>query len=72
MDKGSGEERAGSGRTSRSMAFRFMENELVERIEMRIADLTGYPAENGEGLEIVNYGLGEEYKPHFDFFPPIW
>ncbi|KAF0821758.1 2OG-Fe(II) oxygenase [Cytobacillus firmus] len=69
-DTGSGEERAGSGRTSRSMAFRIRENELVERIEMRIADLTGYPAENGEGLQILNYGLGEEYKPHFDFFPP--
>ncbi|MBG9451492.1 proline dioxygenase [Cytobacillus firmus] len=70
VDTGSGEERAGSGRTSRSMAFRFRENELVERIEMRIADLTGYPAENGEGLQILNYGLGEEYRPHFDFFPP--
>ncbi|WP_282172041.1 2OG-Fe(II) oxygenase [Cytobacillus firmus] len=70
VDTGSGEERADSGRTSRSMAFRFRENELVERIEMRIADLTGYPAENGEGLQILNYGLGEEYRPHFDFFPP--
>ena len=52
------------------MAFRFRENELVDRIEMRIADLTGYPAENGEGLQILNYGLGEEYRSHFDFFPP--
>ncbi|EFV76895.1 2OG-Fe(II) oxygenase [Cytobacillus oceanisediminis] len=70
VDRGSGEERAGSGRTSKSMAFRLKENELVERIETRIAELTGYPAENGEGLQILNYGLGEEYKPHFDFFPP--
>lgn len=70
VDTGSGVDRAGSGRTSRSMAFRFRENELVERIEKRIAELTGYPAENGECLQILNYGLGEEYKPHFDFFPP--
>ncbi|WP_264737971.1 hypothetical protein [Cytobacillus firmus] len=41
VDTGSGEERAGSGRTSKSMAFRLKENQLVERIETRIAELAG-------------------------------
>lgn len=52
------------------MAFQIGENELVDRIERRIAELTGFPIENGEGLQVLNYEIGEEYKPHFDFFPP--
>ena len=29
-----------------------------------------WPVENGEGLQILNYKVGGEYKPHFDYFPP--
>jgi prolyl 4-hydroxylase len=28
------------------------------------------PIENGEGLQILHYGVEGEYKPHFDFFAP--
>lgn len=29
-----------------------------------------WPLENGEGIQILNYGTSGEYRPHFDYFPP--
>lgn len=55
-------------RTSQGMYFQRGENPLVERVERRLAKLTNWPYENGEGLQILNYKPGEEYKPHYDFF----
>jgi prolyl 4-hydroxylase len=43
---------------------------LIARIEARIAELTSYPLENGEPIQVLNYGPGAEYKPHFDYFNP--
>ncbi len=43
---------------------------LIERIEQHISILTGIPIENGEGLQISRYEVGEEYKPHYDYFNP--
>jgi len=37
-------------------------------IELRIAQLLGYPIENGEGIQVLHYGVGGEYTPHFDYF----
>ena len=52
------------------MFFQRGENELVERIERRIARLVNWPEENGEGLQILQYRPGAEYKPHYDYFDP--
>lgn len=57
-------------RTSRGMFFNRGENELCQRIEARIAALVRWPVENGEGLQILNYAPGAEYKPHYDYFDP--
>jgi prolyl 4-hydroxylase len=57
-------------RTSYGMFFQRGENELVRRIEQRIARLVNWPEENGEGLQILQYGPGAEYKPHYDYFDP--
>lgn len=57
-------------RTSRGMFFTRAENPLCERIEKRIAALLHWPVENGEGLQILHYGPGAEYKPHHDYFDP--
>jgi prolyl 4-hydroxylase len=57
-------------RTSEGMFFRRGENPLVARIEARIATLLRWPVENGEGLQILRYRPGEEYKPHYDYFDP--
>jgi prolyl 4-hydroxylase len=29
-----------------------------------------WPLENGEGLQVLHYPPGAEYRPHFDYFPP--
>ncbi|RXT07289.1 2OG-Fe(II) oxygenase [Ammoniphilus sp. CFH 90114] len=55
-------------RTSRSMFFQEGENELVARIEKRISSIMNIPVEHGEGLQVLNYQKGQEYKAHFDFF----
>lgn len=40
---------------------------IIYRLNSRIAQLAGLPIENQEMLTVLRYGLGEEYKPHFDF-----
>ena len=57
-------------RTSRGTHFTLGENELVARVEARIAALTGIPVEHGEPLQILHYGPGGEYLPHHDWFDP--
>ncbi|MDB5899685.1 MAG: hypothetical protein JWP41_3287 [Ramlibacter sp.] len=65
-----GGEEVNEDRTSNGMFFQRAENELVRRIEQRIARLVNWPEENGEGLQILQYGPGAEYKPHYDYFDP--
>jgi prolyl 4-hydroxylase len=59
-----------SARTSDGMFFERGENELCRRIEARIAALVQWPLENGEGLQVLRYRPGAEYKPHYDYFDP--
>jgi len=65
-----GGEEVNADRTSNGMFFQRGENELVRRIEARIARLINWPEENGEGLQILHYTPGTEYKPHYDYFDP--
>lgn|SRR5579871_1651183 len=57
-------------RISDGMYFTQGENELVGRLERRMAALMGWPVENGEGLQVLRYQPGGEYQPHFDYFDP--
>jgi prolyl 4-hydroxylase len=57
-------------RTSQGMFFDRGENALCARIEQRIASLLDWPLENGEGLQILRYQPGAEYRPHYDYFDP--
>ncbi|GAA5163510.1 2OG-Fe(II) oxygenase [Viridibacterium curvum] len=57
-------------RTSEGTFFELCENEFITRIDERVARLMNWPIRNGEGLQILHYGVGGEYRPHFDFFPP--
>lgn len=59
-------------RTSSGTHFERGENELIRRIESRIAELVGCPVERGEPIQILHYRPGAEYKPHFDFFDPAY
>ena len=57
-------------RTSDGMFFRREENPLCARIEARIAALLDWPLQNGEGLQVLHYQPGAQYKPHHDYFDP--
>jgi prolyl 4-hydroxylase len=57
-------------RTSMGMFFERGETEVVTRLEARIARLLNWPVDHGEGLQILHYRPGAEYKPHYDYFDP--
>ena len=65
-----GGQEVNADRTSSGMFFTRGESEVVRRIEARIARLVNWPVENGEGLQILHYRPGAEYKPHYDYFDP--
>lgn len=70
VDTKTGGEELNADRTSEGMFFARTENDVVHRVEMRIAKVLGWPRENGEGLQVLRYGPGAEYKPHYDYFDP--
>lgn len=57
-------------RTSEGMFFSRGENPVCARVEARIAALLRWPVQNGEGLQVLHYRPGAEYKPHHDYFDP--
>ena len=57
-------------RTSEGMFFNRGETTLCARLEARMAALLDWPMENGEGLQILRYQPGAEYRPHYDYFDP--
>ncbi len=65
-----GGEELNADRTSNGMFYARAENELIARIERRLAYLVDWPLDNGEGLQILHYQPGAEYKPHYDYFDP--
>jgi len=58
-------------RTSNGMFFIRGENDVVKRLELRISRLLNWPVNHGEGLQILQYQAGAEYKPHYDYFNPV-
>jgi len=52
------------------MFFERGENELIQRVEARIAALLDWPVRHGEGLQVLRYRPGAEYLPHYDYFDP--
>ena len=65
-----GGEEVNDDRTSSGMFFERGENDVVQKLEARIARLLDWPLENGEGLQVLHYLPGAEYKPHYDYFDP--
>ncbi|TNF53798.1 MAG: 2-oxoglutarate-dependent dioxygenase [Burkholderiales bacterium] len=65
-----GGEEANPDRTSQGMFFQRGESELISRIEARIARLVQWPVDHGEGVQVLRYRPGAEYKPHYDYFDP--
>ena len=48
-----------------------MEWPLVHALNRRIARLSGTVVEQGEPLQVLRYGPGDEYRPHLDAVPGV-
>lgn len=70
VDNSTGGSEVNAARTSDGMFFERGETALIDRIEQRIAELVNWPLAHGEGLQILRYRPGAEYKPHNDYFDP--
>ncbi|MFP7722900.1 2OG-Fe(II) oxygenase [Lysobacter sp. A3-1-A15] len=66
----SGVDEVHEGRTSQGMFFERGADALCRRIEARIATLLDWPVDHGEGLQVLRYGPGAQYRPHHDYFDP--
>ncbi len=71
VDNTTGGSEVNAARTSDGMFFERGEHQLIQTIETRIAELLAWPLENGEGLQILRYRPGAEYRPHHDYFDPV-
>lgn len=70
VDPVTGEKRRIADRSSDGTCFYLNENDFIASLDRRIAAAMHWPVENGEGIQVLRYGVGGEYKPHFDYFPP--
>lgn len=70
VKKDTGDGEVNQERTSDGMFFERAETPAIARIEARIARLVNWPVQNGEGLQVLHYQPGAQYKPHHDYFDP--
>ena len=71
VDTPTGGSEVNAARPSRGMFFERGETGVIDRVERRIAALLSWPVQNGEGLQVLHYQPGAEYKPHYDYFDPV-
>lgn len=57
-------------RSSEGTYFAINADDFIARLDRRTSELMNCPVDHGEGLQILHYNGGGEYRPHFDYFPP--
>ena len=62
-----GELETASYRISKSAWLKEEEDPVVATLGLRVQDMTGLTVKTAEELQVVNYGIGGHYDPHFDF-----
>lgn len=70
VDNATGGTEVNGARTSDGMFFERGATPLIAAIEQRIAELVAWPVDHGEGLQVLRYRPGAEYRPHQDYFDP--
>ncbi|CAH9105853.1 unnamed protein product [Cuscuta europaea] len=68
VDNETGKSKDSRVRTSSGTFLAREGNQIISNIEKRIADFTFIPVENGEGLQVLHYEVGQKYEPHYDYF----
>ncbi|WP_085316438.1 2OG-Fe(II) oxygenase [Derxia lacustris] len=68
VDPGTGDFVPDAARTSEGTYFNHGENPLVAAIEARIERMLGFEVAQQEPMQILRYGVGAEYSPHYDYF----
>eukprot|EP00252_Welwitschia_mirabilis_P015408 TRINITY_DN3387_c0_g1_i2.p1 TRINITY_DN3387_c0_g1~~TRINITY_DN3387_c0_g1_i2.p1 ORF type:complete len:318 (+),score=42.21 TRINITY_DN3387_c0_g1_i2:155-1108(+) len=67
-DNESGEGQVSDIRTSSGTFIAKGKDEIISRIESKIAAWTFLPKENGEDIQVLRYEEGQKYEPHYDYF----
>ncbi|OQR76579.1 prolyl 4-hydroxylase subunit alpha-2-like [Tropilaelaps mercedesae] len=67
MVKLAGELEFANYRISKSAWLKNTDHDVVRQLSLRFEYLTGLTHETAEELQVVNYGIGGHYEPHFDF-----
>ncbi|XP_055525461.1 prolyl 4-hydroxylase subunit alpha-1-like [Wyeomyia smithii] len=62
-----GELEVANYRISKSAWLKDEEHPYIKSIGQRVEDMTGLSQTTAEELQVVNYGIGGHYEPHFDF-----
>eukprot|EP00899_Mesostigma_viride_P010111 jgi/Mesvir1/19100/Mv12847-RA.2 len=68
VDNETGKSKDSNIRTSSGTFLRRGQDAIIEAIERRVADYSMIPPENGEGMQVLHYELGQKYDAHFDYF----
>ena len=70
VDPATGLNKTIDDRSSYGTFFFVAETDFIARLDRRISEAIHWPMENGEGIQILHYRVGGEYKAHFDYFAP--
>jgi prolyl 4-hydroxylase len=70
VDDADGVPRPHANRRSAGAWFERGQTPLVATVERRVEELLNWPASHGEGLQVLRYEPGGEYRAHFDYFDP--
>ncbi|SBS31137.1 Tubulin-tyrosine ligase family protein [Marinomonas aquimarina] len=56
------------GRSGSNCWLRYAEDDTVRKIGERIAGMVGIPLENAEAMQVIHYGVDQEYRSHYDAY----
>ena len=56
------------GRSGSNCWLRYSEDETVRKIGERLSAIVGIPLENAEAMQIIHYGVDQEYRAHYDAY----
>jgi len=68
VDNNSGKSVASNIRTSSGTFLTRKQDDVIAKLEAKIAEASQIPEDNGEGIQILHYEIGQKYEAHYDYF----